>query len=501
VAKTTRRRAQLHGQQLPAKKGKVRARLVQTAQIQDWDNLTPDQQQEALNWGIDIDVDESSDSDENMSGQAGGSSTFTMAATGGGSTGGGGPPGGGPPAGGGGGGGGPPGPAGPAAPVGPPPTLDDLTRLMADVGNAVGILAQQVLDLTRAQNAGRSGTKDAIPRPKAWDGKGGSAEARHFLAAFHNFASAQGTSLNVLDATTGMWTSVPGRWIQAALNLMEADARTWALPYLEEIQAGNMPFGGVWQTFLDHFTRRFAPLNTEDSARDALKCTRQNKGTVAEYMAMFDQYAGQTGWSPVDLRQRFYDGLNDRVKDALAGTHQPIGTIDELRAAAQSLDQRWWQREAEKKGHTFTLGNPKPSDPNAMQVDATRQDNSGNKTQKNRGSYIKHMQGKCYGCGSDKHTKKDGNHERDVCNHCGKTGHRSPVCFTKYIGKPATAKTAATTDGSTSQATPPSAPKATASASTSAPAKNNKTQADLLAELMKRIEDQDAQIKALKVSF
>jgi hypothetical protein len=152
-----RRKAQLRGQQLPAKKGKVRARLVQTAQIQDWDNLTPDQQQEALNWGIDIDVDDSSESDESMSGQAGGSSTFTMAATGGGATGGGGPPGGGPPAGGGGGGGGPPGgggPAGPAIPVGPPPTLDDLTRLMADVGNAVGILAQQVLDLTRAQNAG-----------------------------------------------------------------------------------------------------------------------------------------------------------------------------------------------------------------------------------------------------------------------------------------------------------------------------------------------------------
>jgi uncharacterized membrane protein YgcG len=112
VAKT-RRKAQLRGQQLPAKKGKVRARLVQTAQIEDWDNLTPVQQQEALNWGIDVDV--SSDSDEDMSGQAGGSSTFTMAATGGGTTGGGGPPGGGG------------GPAGPAVPPGPPPTLDDLT--------------------------------------------------------------------------------------------------------------------------------------------------------------------------------------------------------------------------------------------------------------------------------------------------------------------------------------------------------------------------------------
>jgi hypothetical protein len=163
VAKTIRR-AQLRGQQLPAKKGKVRARLVQTAQIHDWENLTTAQQQEALNWGIDVDI--SSDSDEDMSGQAGGSSTFTMAATGGGTTGGGGPPGGG-----GGGGGGPPGgggPAGPVVPPAPPPTLDDLTRLMQDVGNAVGLLAQQVLDLTRAQNTGRSGTKDAIPRPKCY---------------------------------------------------------------------------------------------------------------------------------------------------------------------------------------------------------------------------------------------------------------------------------------------------------------------------------------------
>jgi hypothetical protein len=488
----TCRKVQLRGQQLPAKKGKVRARLVQTAQIQDWEILMPAQQQEALNWGINVDI--SSDKDEDMSAQAGGSSTFTMTASGRG--GGGGPPGGG------GGGGGPPGGGGHGPPAAPP-TLDDLTRLMQDVSNAVGLLAQQVLDLTHVQNAGQSGTKDAIPRPKAWDGKGGSAEARHFLAAFHNFTLAQGTSLNVLDAMTGIWTSVPGCWIQAALNLMEGDARTWALPYLEEIQVGNMPFSGVWQTFLDHFTRHFVPLNTEDSARDALKRTRQNKGTVAEYMAMFNQYAGQTGWSPVDLRQCFYDSLNDHIKDVLAGTHQPIGTIDKLWATAQSLDQCWWQWEAEKKGHTFTLGNQKQSDPNTMQVDAMHQGNTGklNEPQKNCGSYIKHMQGKCYGCGLKDHTKKDRNHKRDVCNHCGKTGHRSPVCFNKYIGKPATAKAAATTDGSASMAKPPSAPTATTSASTSALAKNNKTQADLLAKLMKCIEDQDAQIKALKASF
>jgi hypothetical protein len=73
-------------------------------------------------------------------------------------------------------------------------------------------------------------------------------------------------------------------------------------------------------------------------------------------------------------------------------------------------------------------------------------------------------------------------------------------CPLPYIGKPGSAKAAGTTDGSTSTVKPPSPP-ATASASTSAPAKTNKTQADLLAELMKCIKDQDTQIKALKASF
>jgi uncharacterized membrane protein YgcG len=141
VAKTCCK-VQLHGQLLPAKKGKVRAKLTQTAQIQDWDSFTPEQQQETLNWGIDIDI--SSDSDEGMA-----TATFTMVASGSGQTGGGGgaPGGSGGPPGGGGGGGSPPGGRGFALPTAPP-TLDNLNRLMSDLGNVVGILAQQVLDIT-----------------------------------------------------------------------------------------------------------------------------------------------------------------------------------------------------------------------------------------------------------------------------------------------------------------------------------------------------------------
>jgi hypothetical protein len=284
---------------------------------------------------------------------------------------------------------------------------------------------------------------------------------------------------------------------------MEGDAHTWALPYLEELRTGTIPFAGLWATFINHFSQRFAPLDTADAAQDALKKVQQKNGTVAEYTSLFDQYLAQTGWSLVDLRQRYYDGLNDRIKDRLSEIPTPPANLADLWAAMQNIDLHWQQREAETKGGTITISPSQgtQSDPNAMQVDATHQGNQKPKeAKKDRASYIKSMQGKCYGCGSDKHTKKDRNHKRDICNHCGKTGHRSPVCFNKYIGKPGSAKAAGTTDGLTSMAKPPSPP-ATASASTSTPAKTNKTQADLLAELMKCIKDQDAQIKTLKVSF
>jgi hypothetical protein len=76
--------------------------------------------------------------------------------------------GGGAPGGGGGGGGGGGLPAIVPAPL---PTLDNLTRLVADIGNAIGLLAQQVT-LLAARPGGRSGNRDVIPKPKAWGRQG-----------------------------------------------------------------------------------------------------------------------------------------------------------------------------------------------------------------------------------------------------------------------------------------------------------------------------------------
>ena len=216
-------------------------------------------------------------------------------------------------------------------------------------------------------------------------------------------------------------------------------------------------------------------------------------------MAKFDQHTSQTGWSAADHRQRFYDGLNNRIKDTLSYTDLPIGTFEEHRNTASKLDKRTRQREAEKRGTSSqsTSTNTPQKNPNAMDIDTScqNQQSSTGSEQRNRQTYLKWMTGKCFGCGSKDHSKKDGDHICDIYNHYGKMGHRGPVCFSKYMKKPLV-KAAATTTEST-----PSSSTSTASATTSSLAKDSKQQADLLAQLMERIQDQEKQIAALKSSF
>ena len=80
----------------------------------------------------------------------------------------------------------------PATTGGPTPTLTDLTRVVLDLGVAVGHLTTQLNTLaqqvTLATSTRPRAAKVAVARPKAWNGKGGSVKARHFLAAFANYA-------------------------------------------------------------------------------------------------------------------------------------------------------------------------------------------------------------------------------------------------------------------------------------------------------------------------
>ena len=172
---------------------------------------------------------------------------------------------------------------------GPAPTLTDLTRVVLDLGVAIGhittqlnTLAQQV---TLATSTRPRAAKVAVARPKAWSGNGGSVEARHFLAAFANYAGNEGDTLNNWDPVSSRWLQNNERWIAAVLNLMEDEARTWALPYLELLAQGLLAFQGDYNQFVQAFLKRFAPLDTTEAAWDALKALKQGKNSVAEYIS------------------------------------------------------------------------------------------------------------------------------------------------------------------------------------------------------------------------
>jgi hypothetical protein len=255
-----------------------------------------------------------------------------------------------------------------------------MKRVIYDLGVVVGQIAQQSRDLMAEVHQSqatkpRTHNMPPVPRPKAWDGKGGSVEARHFLATFYNYRSTLGEPMNSYDDMMGLWHPNHRHWIQMALNLMEGDAHTWALPYLEDISHRNTPFRADWALFTDVFLKRFAPLDSSESARNALKAIKQGKGSMAEYIANFDQYTSQTGWSDADHRQRFYDGLNKKVKDYLAISDKPSASFTDCRKVAQDIDQRLRQQEAKKKGHTSmpnqqsTAGPSKH--PDAMDVDTS----------------------------------------------------------------------------------------------------------------------------------
>ena len=124
--------------------------------------------------------------------------------------------------------------------------------------------------------------------------------------------------------------------------------------------------------FTEAFTKRFAPLDTAEAAQEVLKALKQGKSSVAEYISKFDQYMGQTGWSATDHCTRFYDGLNNQLKDNLSISNRAIDSYDKLQMAAHVLDRRMRQCQAEKLHKHMAMIMPAPSkDPNAMEVDAS----------------------------------------------------------------------------------------------------------------------------------
>jgi hypothetical protein len=90
------------------------------------------------------------------------------------------------------------------------------------------------------------------------------------------------------------------------------------------------------------------PLAEVVDAKERLRVLWQDSSTVPECTALFKELMTRTGYSSVDLRDRFYEHLGTRIKDELVHTAHPISTLDELITVTSDIDIRVRQRCAER---------------------------------------------------------------------------------------------------------------------------------------------------------
>ena len=78
------------------------------------------------------------------------------------------------------------------APPATPMTIEAMGHAIQSLMQAMNVMVTTVNTLTTTVNIATGvrprANKVAVSKPKAWNGKGGSMEARHFLAAFYNYA-------------------------------------------------------------------------------------------------------------------------------------------------------------------------------------------------------------------------------------------------------------------------------------------------------------------------
>jgi hypothetical protein len=149
---------------------------------------------------------------------------------------------------------------------------------------------------------------------------------------------------------------------------------------------------------------------------------------VEQYTAKFRLYAPRTKLGDEALHKHYYDHLMETMKDALASSDRDFeSNLETCIKAANALDLCHQCQAAEKnpKANIMPLVTAEVvhpvSIPNPMAIDVDATINAVKKV--NVTNWVCFMKGRCYGCGSREHQKKDGGHECDVCNHCSKVGY------------------------------------------------------------------------------
>src|ERR1700722_16297333 len=110
--------------------------------------------------------------------------------------------------------------------------------------------------------------------------------------------------------------------------------------------------------------------------------TMKSSQRITKYIVEFNRLATITGWDGHALRHYFYRGLPSRIKDELARIGKPA-TLPTLKALAQLIDGRYWEREEETRRERGNQPSDRKNDKPQNQASSSSNNNNNNNSNNN----------------------------------------------------------------------------------------------------------------------
>ena len=148
--------------------------------------------------------------------------------------------------------------------------------------------------------------------------------------------------------------------ITYAVSWLTGTALRWYEPNLALDDEELPEYALVWDEFEEALRTTFGEADPVATATQKLdNLTMKDTHHITRYNVDFNEYSTITGFDERALYAKYYKGLAPRIKDGLVYGGKPDNLAD-LRAQAQALDSRYWERRDEDRFKPISSTPQKP---------------------------------------------------------------------------------------------------------------------------------------------